>query len=115
MAVAKEAIAYQVLEQFENPDSMSLDDIADFNNKASDAVDTYNKYLVNKANAAEVDQVNNKIAEINQKIKEYTDIYDNRSAENEQQVQEEMNDNQQENDNNNPDENNEEPAPENND
>ncbi|MBQ9245902.1 hypothetical protein IJ182_06525 [bacterium] len=90
MAIAKEAIAYQIIEQHENPDEMSLDEIADFNNKASDAVDTFNKYLVNKATATETEQINNKIAEINNKIKEYTDIYDRKSMQEEAPAEEEI-------------------------
>ena len=95
-AVAKEAIAYQVIDQAENPEDLSVDDIADFNNKASEAVDLFNKYLESNAKASETEQINNKIAELNGKIKEYTDIYDSKTAEQEQEVQEEMN-NQEEN------------------
>lgn len=101
MAVAKEAIAYQTLDQFENPDDMSIDDLMSFTDKASEAVDTYNKYLVNKASATETEQVNAKIAELNAKIKEYTDILDRKSSEEqteqpEEQPQEEQNDVQEE-------------------
>ncbi len=91
MAVAKEAIAYQTIEIVENPYDLSAEQIADFNDKASDAVDTYNKYLVNKPNAPETEQINNKIVELNNKIKEYTDIYDSKNAEMQNQIQEEVN------------------------
>ena len=91
MAVAKESIAYQLIEQVEDINEMTLDEIADFNNKASDAVEAYNKYLVSSPSASETDQINNKISELNNKIKEYTDLYDNKSIEHDQQVQEEIN------------------------
>lgn len=91
MAVAKENLAYQTIESVENPYDLSMEQIADFNDKANEAIDTYNKYLVNKPNAPETEQINNKIAELNGKIKEYSDIYDNKSSEMQNQVQEEMN------------------------
>ena len=91
MAVAKENLAYQTIEAVENPYDLSMEQIADFNDKANEAIDTYNKYLVNKPNAPETEQINNKIAELNGKIKEYSDIYDNKSSEMQHQVQEEMN------------------------
>jgi hypothetical protein len=91
MAVAQEAIAYQTIETVENPYDLSMEQIADFNDRANEAIDTYNKYLENKPNAPETDQINNKISELNGKIKEYTDIYDNKNAEMQNQVQEEIN------------------------
>ncbi len=91
MAVAKESIAYQVIEQVEDANELSLDEIADFNNKASDAVDAYNKYLVSNPSSSETDQINNKITELNNKIKEYTDLYDNKSLEHDEQIQEDIN------------------------
>lgn len=94
MAVAKEALAYKIIEKEadENgvvPD-LSLDEIAAFNNKAADTVETYNQYLVKKADAPETEKINAKIAELNQKIKEYTDIYDSKTLENEKKIQEEI-------------------------
>lgn len=94
MAIAKEAIAYKVLDKQvdENGKSveLTLDEIADFNNKAADAVETYNQYLVKKLSAPETAQINAKIAELNKKIKEYTDIYDSKTSDNNAKVQEEL-------------------------
>ncbi len=94
MAIAKEALAYKVLDK--QPDDngnipeLTLDEIADFNNKAADAVDTYNQYLVKKVSAPETEQINAKIAELNKKIKEYTDIYDSKTSSNNEKVQKEL-------------------------
>lgn len=109
MAVAKENLAYQSIESVENPYDLSMEQISDFNDKANEAVDTYNKYLENKPNAPETEQINSKISELNGKIKEYTDIYDNKNAELQNQVQEEMNPENQEN----PEETAEQPQEEN--
>lgn len=85
LAIAKEAIAYQIIEK--EPDEngnipeLTLEEISEFNNKAADAVETYNTYLVKDIKAAETDQINNKITELNEKIKEYTQLYDNKSQE----------------------------------
>ena len=76
MAVAKEALAYRIIEK--QPDEngitpeLTLDEISAFNSAAQDTVDTYNEYLVKKVDAEETEQVNNKIAELNAKIKEFT-------------------------------------------
>ena len=85
LAIAKEAIAYQIIEK--EPDEngnipeLTLEEISEFNNKAADAVETYNTYLVKDIKAAETDQINNKITELNEKIKEYTQLYDSKSQE----------------------------------
>ena len=76
IAVAKEAIAYEALGDAAEGEMPSLEAISDFNTKAQDAIDTYNKYLVNVPNAIETDKINSKIAELNNKIKEYTEYYD---------------------------------------
>ncbi len=90
MAVAKEALAYKVIEEKEDINSLSLDELSEFNNKASEAVDTFNQYLVKKADAPETADINAKIAELNKKIKECTDIYDSKNAEQDNQVQKEI-------------------------
>ena len=72
MATAKEAIAYNAIEK----ENLTQDDIDKFNNLAQDAVDTYNEYLVKKIDAEDTEQINNKINELNEKIKEYTQIYE---------------------------------------
>ncbi len=91
MALAKEALAYKLIENVENPYDLSLEQLSDFNNKASDAIDTYNKYLENKVNATESDKINSKISELNAKIKEYTEVYDNKNNEVQNQIQDELN------------------------
>ncbi len=84
MAVAKEALAYRIIEK--QPDEngitpeLTLDEISAFNSAAQEAVDTYNEYLVKKVDAEETEQVNNKIAELNAKIKEFTQRLDNTPA-----------------------------------
>ncbi len=94
LAIAKEALAYKIIEKEADETGvipeLSLDDIAKFNDKAADAVETYNLYLVKKPDAKETVQINDKISELNQKIKEYTDIYDSKNLENEKKIQEEM-------------------------
>lgn len=94
MAVAKEALAYNVLEK--EPDDngeiqeLTLDEIATFNNKASEAVEAYNQYLVMNTNTEDSNKINNQIASLNEKIKEYTAIYDKKNLEKDKKVQEEV-------------------------
>ncbi len=76
MAVAKEALAYQIIDK--QPDEngnipdLTNEEISMFNSSAQDTIDTYNEYIVKKVDAEETEQVNNKIAELNAKIKEFT-------------------------------------------
>ncbi len=85
MAIAKEAIAYQIIEK--EPDEngnipeLSLEEISEFNNKAAEVIDIYNTYLVKDIKAEESDQINSKISELNSKMKEYTQLYDNKASE----------------------------------
>ena len=94
LAVAKEALAYKIIEKVPDENGfvpeLSLDEIAKFNDKATDAVETYNLYLVKKPDAVETEKINSQISELNAKIKEYTDIYDSRNIENEKKIQEEI-------------------------
>lgn len=94
LAVAKEALAYKIIEKEADENGvipeLSLDDIAKFNDKASDTVETYNLYLVKKPDAPETEQINAKIAELNSKIKEYTAIYDSKNLENAKKLQDEV-------------------------
>lgn len=98
MAVAKEALAYRIIEK--QPDEngeipeLTLDEISSFNNAAQDAIDTYNEYLVKKVDAPETADVNAKISELNAKIKEFTQIYDSKSAEMQNQINMELNNQQ---------------------
>ena len=71
MAVAKEALAYQHIEK-EDEIEPSGEDIEQFTNLAQEAVDTYNEYLTKKIDAEDTEQINGKITELNEKIKEYT-------------------------------------------
>ncbi len=94
LAVAKEALAYKIIEKEADEKGiipeLSLDEIAKFNDKATDAIETYNLYLVKKVNAPETEQINSNIAELNKKIKEYTEIYDNKTLEKDKKIQEEV-------------------------
>lgn len=76
IANAKESIAYNALGDTSNGEIPLKNVIDDFTIKAQDAIDTYNKYLVNVPNAVETDKINYKINELNQKIKEYTAFYE---------------------------------------
>lgn len=71
IAVAQESIAYKILEesQLQKPEPSVL---AAFIAKAQEAIDSYNKYLVNVPNAVESDKINSKIEELNAKIKEFS-------------------------------------------
>lgn len=94
LAIAKEALAYKIIEKEADEKGiipeLSLDEIAKFNDKATDAIETYNIYLVKKVNAPETEQINANIAELNKKIKEYTEIYDNKTLEKDKKIQEEV-------------------------
>ena len=87
MALAKEGLAFEILNK---EDDLTLDEIADFNNKAADAVDTYNKYLVMNTDQEETEKINKKIEEINEKIQEYSSIYENKNSEKNAKIQEEL-------------------------
>ncbi len=95
LAMSKEALAYKIIEKapdtFGNVPELSMEEIEEFTNKATDVIETYNEYLVKKTNAPETEQVNNKISELNQKIKEYTEIYDNKQSSTDEQIQNELN------------------------
>ena len=76
MAVAKDAIAYKIIEKDKIIGSneeitYSVKEMDDFNTKASEVVELYNKYLVKKIDAAETEQVNKRIDEINAQIKSF--------------------------------------------
>lgn len=94
MAVAKEALAYSIIEK--EPDEngaiqeLTIDEIATFNNKATEAVEAYNKYLVMNTNSEDSSKINNQIATLNEKIKEYTAIYDKKNIEKDKKVQQEV-------------------------
>ena len=80
LALAKEALAYNTLGDLSDGTMPPIEVIMDFNSKAQDTIDTYNKYLENVPNAVETEKINAKIAELNQKIKEYTDYYDRNAS-----------------------------------
>lgn len=77
MAVAKDAIAFQIIEkdQVIGADSKevtySVKEMDEFNTKAAEVVELYNKYLVKKIDAEETEQVNKRIDEINAQIKTF--------------------------------------------
>ncbi len=94
LAIAKEEIAYQIINKVPNEEGntpdLTLDEISDFNNIAQESIDAYNTFLVKKVDAQETQQVNEKIAELNSKIKELTHLYDDISARNNEQISEEL-------------------------
>ena len=94
LAVAKEALAYELIDNKtilgSNGFELSMDEIAEFNNAAQGAIDAYNEYIVKKVDAKETNEVNAKIAELNQKIKELTQIYDTKSMETQNLINKEI-------------------------
>ncbi len=76
IAIAKEALAYKLLDNTDSNTEPSVDAISEFNSKAQESIDIYNKYLVKVPNAADSDKINEKITELNRKIKELTEIQD---------------------------------------
>ncbi len=76
IAVAKEAVAYKVLDDAASASAPSVDAISEFNSKAQESIDTYNKYLVKVPNSSDSEKINGKIDELNQKIKELSEIQD---------------------------------------
>ena len=90
LAIAKETIAYQYInkepDENGNQPELTLDEISNFNNTAQEAIDAYNEFLVKKVDAEETDAVNAKISELNLKVKELTRIYDERTAQNQEQI-----------------------------
>lgn len=100
LAVAKETIAYQYInkepDENGNQPELTLDEISNFNNTAQEAIDAYNEFLVKKVDAEETDAVNAKISELNLKVKELTRIYDERNAQNQEQISMEVEEQSQE-------------------
>ena len=94
LAVAKEALAYELIDNKtilgSNGFELSMDEIVEFNNAAQGAIDAYNEYIVKKVDAKETNEVNAKIAELNQKIKELTQIYDTKSMETQNLINKEI-------------------------
>ena len=94
LAVAKEALAYELIENktllVGSEPEMTMDEIAEFNNAAQSAIDSYNEYIVKKINAKETEQINNKISELNKKIKELTQIYDTKAIETQNLIKKEI-------------------------
>lgn len=90
LAVAKETIAYQYInkepDENGNQPELTLDEISNFNNTAQEAIDAYNEFLVKKVDAEETDAINARISELNLKVKELTRIYDERTAQNQEQI-----------------------------
>ena len=86
LANAKEALAYELIEnnmdENGNPIELSQDKMSEFNNKAEETIDAYNSYLAKKPNAKDTQQINDKIHELNQKIKDFNDIIDNNETTN---------------------------------
>lgn len=76
MAVAKDAIAMGIVEKdaLDSSENSELTQAKkeEFINKAGEVVELYNQYLVKKIDAEETKQVNERIAEINSLIKEYS-------------------------------------------
>ena len=98
IAVAKEALAYKLIENEEgtiNTQDLAPDVIVKFNDMAQEAIDTYNEYLVKKVDAAETEQINAKITELNNRIKEYTQFLDKNAVETQDKVLTEINETQQ--------------------
>ena len=100
LAVAKETIAYQYInkepDENGNQPELTLDEISNFNNTAQEAIDAYNEFLVKKVDAEETDAVNARISELNLKVKELTRIYDERNAQNQEQISMEVEEHTQE-------------------
>ncbi len=78
LGLVKEALAYEVIENNQdengNPLKLTSDIITNFTNTATEAIDAYNTYLAKKPDAKDSEQINGKIAELNEKIKEYASL-----------------------------------------
>lgn len=97
LAVAKEALAYELIENKtiiggDFLTTLSMDEIAEFNDAAQGAIDAYNEYLVMKLDvkAKDTDLIADKITELNNKIKELTQIYDTKSIETQNLINKEI-------------------------
>ncbi len=73
IATVKETIAYNSIETEEE---VTETQAALFNHLAQEAVDAYNEYLVKDIKADDTTEVNNKITELNAKIKSYIEKFD---------------------------------------
>ena len=73
VAVVKETIAYNNLQDDE---TLTEEQAVQFNQLAQEAIDAYNEYLVKHLKAEDTTEVNNKITELNAKIKSFTERFD---------------------------------------
>ena len=73
IAVIKETFAYEKL--LDDKD-MTEETAIQFNKLAQETIDAYNEYLVKNLKAEDTTEVNNKITELNAKIKNFTERFD---------------------------------------
>lgn len=83
MAFAKNELAMKIVEKDETAETtettetneettLTKDEMIEFNTIAEEAVELYNDYLVKKVNAEDAKQVNERITELNEYIKEFS-------------------------------------------
>jgi len=71
MGIAKEALAYKIINPYDDEKTYTLEELSEFNKLALEAVDSFNKYVLNNKEAEDAETVNLKIQELNSKIQEY--------------------------------------------
>lgn len=77
LAVAKEAAAYDKIKETvesSGASELTIEQSEEYCAAAEDVIENYNKYLGMKPDAKDTDSVNEKINELNSKIKEYSEI-----------------------------------------
>lgn len=94
VAVAKESLAdnlYDLINQKKSEgNEPSLEEISQFNDFAQAAIDFFNEYLVRNLNAKDSEAINSRIFDLNEKIKDFTEIYHLKTQSNEDKVAEEL-------------------------
>ena len=99
LAVAKQALALKIItkeaDENGNTPEITPEEMEEFNLKANEVIDIYNKYLVENIAAAETEKINEQIAELNAQIKEFSFKLENKSMNNvapQEQTQEQTQD-----------------------
>ncbi len=94
IAIAREAIAdnlYDLINQKKSENiEPSFDEISQFNDFAQAAIDSFNEYLVRNLDAKDSDVINERISGLNERIKDFTEIYHLKTKSNEDKVAEEL-------------------------
>lgn len=80
MGIAQEALAYQNIEQDDETQKLTKNQISEFSKNASESIDSFNTYLSKTPQTDEIETINAKIKELTSKINSYTENSDSNTG-----------------------------------